>query len=217
MTFSAFLARNDGTDDFSFEGRDERAGILGTFAPCGDSPVITAPTLEDLERDARTFLGNKPEELLYLTDCDCRVFRIVINKEYHEAVAQAHAAVAQATKRATISLAILAFSVTALLGATIGSIGIWPLLFFVGAVILYSLLLTLGLFNEIEGAILCEIMLILAMAAVNRLTDEPTKAATINLRPAERLTHEVYSNTWIHKVSATPRPAQRGSIECVTL
>ena len=86
---------------------------------------------------------------------------------------------------ATISFSILTFSVTALVGATIGSLGIWAALILVGAVTLYALFLKWGLFNEIEGAIVCEILLILVIAAISRVTDEPNKALDRNRQPAQ--------------------------------
>jgi len=47
MTFAGYEARHDGKD-FDFEGRDDAAGILGTFRPNDAPPVVTAETLEEL-------------------------------------------------------------------------------------------------------------------------------------------------------------------------
>jgi hypothetical protein len=161
MTFAAYQARHNGTD-FSFEGRDEATGILGVFRPGEAEPVVTAHTLEELEREARAYLGKEPDAHLYLTDGAGRVYRIMINEKYH-------AAVQRAERRTAISVALLVFSVTALLGASLGSLGAWALLGFVCAAALYTLLLRAGLSNEIEGAIVCEILLILALLLIPAL------------------------------------------------
>ena len=79
MTFAAYQARHNGTD-FSFEGRDEAAGILGVFMAGEAPPVVTAPTFEELEREARAHLGKEPDAFLYLTDGDGHVYRIMINE-----------------------------------------------------------------------------------------------------------------------------------------
>jgi hypothetical protein len=63
----------------------------------------------------------------------------------------------------------LVFSVTCLIGASLGSLGAWALLGFVGAAALYALILRAGLFNEIEGAVVCETLLILALLLIPAL------------------------------------------------
>lgn len=147
MTFVAFQAKNDGTD-FSFEGRDEDAGILGRHPPSETPPVVTAETLEDLKRKARAFLGKEPDAVLYLADTDNHVYEIMINEKHH-------AAVESVQRRTAISIALLIFCVTCLLGA--GSLG--SLLCFVGISTLYALILRFRLYNEIEGAVVCLILL----------------------------------------------------------
>ncbi len=115
MTFTAYQARNDGTD-FSFEGRDEDAGILGKHPPSEVPPVVTVDTLEDLKCGARAYLGKEPAVVLYLTDTDNCVYEIMINEKHH-------AAIENAQRRTVISVALLTFCVTCLLGASPGSLG----------------------------------------------------------------------------------------------
>jgi hypothetical protein len=75
----------------------------------------------------------------------------------------------RAERRTAVSLALLVFSVTCLLGASLGSLGPWALLAFIGAVTLYALILRADFFNEIEGALVCEILLILALLLIPAL------------------------------------------------
>ena len=161
MAFAAYQARHDGTD-FVFDGRDDAAGILGTFRPGEAPPVVTAETLEELEQKVRAHLGEEPAAFLYLADGNGHVYRIMINKKYH-------AAIGSAERRTAISVALLVFSVTCLITASLTSLGAWTLVCFAGAVGLYVLILRVGLFNEIEGAVICEILLILALLLVPAL------------------------------------------------
>lgn len=155
MAFAAYQARHDGTD-FVFEGRDDAAGILGTFRPGDAPPVVIAETLEELEQKVQAHLGEEPAAFLYLTDGNGHVYRIMINGKYH-------AAIESANRRTVISVTLLVFSVTCLLAASATSPGAWTLVCFAGAVGLFALILRVGLFNEVECAIVCEILLILAL------------------------------------------------------
>lgn len=173
MTFAAYQARPEGTD-FSFEGRDEAAGVLGTHQLNDTRPVATADTLEELERDARAYLGVEPDAVLYLTDGEGRVRRIMTNEKHHTAIERAG-------RRTAIALGLLVFSVTCLLAAV--ALGAWAVVAFVGAAGLYAVALRAGLFNELEGAVVCEIILILALVMIslwqrsNSFAAEPGAAA----------------------------------------
>lgn len=182
MPFAAYQARPDGTD-FSFEGRDEATGILGVFRPGEAPPVVTAPTLTVLEREARAHLGREPDALLYLTDEQGRVLRIMINEKHH-------AATERAERRTAVCVALLVFSVTCLVEASLGSPGAWALVGFVGAAALYALILRAGLFNAIEAAVVCEILLILALLlilAVQRVRGIAAQGAAADDGPAARV------------------------------
>lgn len=161
MTFAAYQARHDGSD-FTFEGRDDAAGILGTFRVGDASPVVTAETLEELEHKARAHLGDEPDAFLYLTNAKAHVYRIMINKKYQ-------ATIERAARREEITVALLVFCVTCLVAASLGSLGVWALVGFVCVVGLYAITLGVGLFNEIEGALVCEILLILALLFIPAL------------------------------------------------
>jgi hypothetical protein len=169
MTFAAYQSRHDGTD-FSYEGRDESAGILGIFRPNNAAPVVTAHTLEELERKANAHLGKEPDAFLYLTDVDGHVYRIMINAKYH-------ATVERANRRTAISVVLVIFSTTCLIGASLGSLGALALLGFVGVTVLYALILRAELFNEIEGAVACELLLILALLLIPLLQRFVSSAA----------------------------------------
>lgn len=80
-----------------------------------------------------------------------------------------YAAIDKAGRRNAIAWSLLVFSVTCLVAASFGSLGAAPLLAFAGASALYALILRIDIFNEIEGAVLCEILLILALLLVAAL------------------------------------------------
>ncbi|MEX0938716.1 MAG: hypothetical protein WDZ59_12720 [Pirellulales bacterium] len=155
MTFSAYQARHNEMH-FSIEGRDDASGILGIFNPNEAKPVLTADTLEELEQEARAHLGKEPDAFLYLTDGGRRVHRIMINEKHH-------AAIGRANRRTAVSVAILVFSFTCLIGASLAPLGTLALLGFVGTASLYFLILRWDLYNEIEGAVVCEILLIIVL------------------------------------------------------
>lgn len=158
MLYAAYQARHDGTD-FSFDGRDDANGILGTFSPDGVPPIVTADTLDGLRTLARAHLGEEPGAFLYLTNADGRVLEIMINAKYHRAL--------EAANRSTgIAGALLLFCTTSLVATAFSMIGWWAIVAFVGAACLYCVILRLRLFNEIEGAVICEIFLILGLVLI---------------------------------------------------
>jgi hypothetical protein len=159
VTFAAYQARGDGPD-FSFEGRDEAAGVLGTLRPADAAPVATAGTLEVLEREAKAHLGSESDAILYLADGGGRVHRIMTNVKHH-------AAVERAARRTAIAVALLVFCATCLLAAP--ALGGWAQLAFAGAAGVYTLVLRAGLFNALEGAVVCEILLILTLVLGSQL------------------------------------------------
>ena len=167
MHYAAYQARHDGTD-FSFTGRDDVAGILGTFSPGGVPPVVTGDTLDEVRIRARAHLGEEPGAFLYLTDADGRVYEIMINVKHHRVTEAAN-------RRTAITGAILLFCITCLLATAFG-LGAWlAILGFLGAGCVYCLILRVRLFNEIEGAVICEIFLILGLLlipAIKKATGE---------------------------------------------
>ncbi|MCW3097087.1 MAG: hypothetical protein JWL77_2705 [Chthonomonadaceae bacterium] len=158
MAFAAYDGRGRGMKT-AYENRDNAAGILGTFHPGEDQPIATADTLDQLEREARAYLGSEPSALLYLTDADYRVRRILVNEKYHEETRKAK-------QKAVKAIIVLVFCFTCLVGASLGSLGIWPLVAFVGALALYALFIISELLNEIEAAIPTELLLILCIIII---------------------------------------------------
>ncbi len=80
----------------------------------------------------------------------------MINKEYHAAIDRRERYVA-------MSLTIMAFCVTCLVGTAVGGVGVWGLAYFGGVSILYFGTVRVGFYNELEGAVVCEILLILSL------------------------------------------------------
>jgi hypothetical protein len=148
MVFAAYDGREKRVPG---RGRD-KAGILGIFDPGEDQPIATAETLDELERESWAFLGREPSAILYLTDAKYRIHDILINTKYHAEMEKARQIYAIVT-------IILVFCLTCLVAASLGSFGKWPLVVFMGALVLYGLCATIGI-KELEAAVLIEIVLI---------------------------------------------------------
>lgn len=114
----------------------------------------------ELMQPARAYLGNDPEACLYLTDGDGRVYQVLICEKYHQAVERANL-------RTAIAAAVLLFCVTCLPAAA--GVGGWAVLAFLSVSAFYAVILRAGLFNVVEGAICCEIILILSLIAIQNL------------------------------------------------
>ena len=161
-------------DQAYFVGRDEAAGILGTIKPSSD-PVAVADDLEALEIKALAYLCQKPGGLLYLTDPNGRVYRTLYNVKYAEAVANGD-------KKSGMCPALLLFCVTAFIGSMFnGPAAWWVVGGFVVASLLYIISVLSGFFNELEGAIMPEIILILALILVPAFAKAHHK--TMNAQP----------------------------------
>ena|GEM_PF-4804352 len=99
--------------------------------------------------------------VLYLTDREGRVHQILKhnNKKHLEAIGKAE-------YRYSVAVALLVFCVTCLFAASFGLEGLWALLSFVGASMLYVMVVRLGIQNAIEGAVVCEMILILSLLLI---------------------------------------------------
>jgi hypothetical protein len=170
-----FLAYRGGV--ISFEGRDEAAGVLGRFTPRNATPMLAADTLEKLEHDAWAYVGKEPDACLYLTDKDDRLYKIILNQQYHQAAGKAE-------RRLTVAIVLLVFCITCLLTASLGSLGIGALLCFVGVVALYAFIVRMEMFNTIEGAVLCQLLLVMALFLVSAVQKLQSRIAERNAAEA---------------------------------
>lgn len=149
MAFAAYKPRHDGKD-FSFKGRDDEAGILGTLDPGEDQPVANADTLAQIELEGWAYLGREPSARLYLTDDEYRIHDILSNETYH-------AEMEKAGQLSATVLILLIFCLTCLVAASFGSFGRWPFVVFLGAIGLYWLLDGLMGLRELESGFIIEI------------------------------------------------------------
>jgi hypothetical protein len=99
-----------------------------------------------------------------LTDAEFHVHEMMVNVAKPSAIVRGTA----------IAVVLLVFGVTCLIAAVLG-LGIWPLVGFVASALIYCVMLRVGLFNEIEGALVCEVFLILGlvlMPAINKVVGD---------------------------------------------
>jgi hypothetical protein len=179
MAFAAYRRRSDETA-YTWEGRDEAAGIIGRRTPSEEPPFATAQTLEELKQEVWAYLGKHPDAFVYLADSEGNVRATMHCEKYHEAVARANS-------WTIITAVLLVFSITCLIGAWSLPHGAVALLGFIGAVALYALMLRTGFQNEIEGAVVCEIFLILILLLIrvcelrNQLENQsPPRSAAVD-------------------------------------
>lgn len=126
------------------------------FGLVGGTPLPLSK--QALRLEARAYLGENPEVMLYLTDSEDLVHEILINKKHH-------AAVNGLARRSRILTALLVLCTTSLLGSAAG-FGGWSLVAFAAATTIYLAIIKIGIFNEIEGAAVCEILLILTIVLI---------------------------------------------------
>jgi hypothetical protein len=158
MAYAAYRGIGNDTG-FSFEGGDEDAGILGTYTPGETPPLLTADTLDELRLKAWAHLGREPDDFLILTDDQGRVYEFLSSPKHREGGFKAE-------ERLTVAIALLVFCLTCLIGSAFGSIGGWALPCFVVAAAVYGVIVRADFFNELEAAVICEIMLIMTLLIV---------------------------------------------------
>ena len=157
MKFHAYVSSSPSTK-FSFEGRDDAKGIRGKLESAS-TPVVDGDSLDDLRQKARAYVAQCPSAVLYLADADKMVYETMIDKEYHDAKARA-------VKRKVMAGAILVFGVTSVSCIVAKAMVLEALWMFAGASVLYLVVVLTRVFNEIEGALVTEILLVLALALV---------------------------------------------------
>jgi hypothetical protein len=140
---------------FKWEGRDESTGVQGTLNP-SQPPMFSGTDLASAEMFAKAHLGAEPGDFLYITDNQFRVRRSMINKKHHAAIEKAY-------KWTVLGYGLLIICFACLATAAGSQLGAWPLMAFVAIGLIYVAVVRLGLFNEIEGLVLCLILLLFAI------------------------------------------------------
>jgi hypothetical protein len=145
----------------SYEQRDVSAGILGnvtTEVP----PIGEAETREEIITIANAHLGQDPGALVYITDQQNRLLEIVGNKKYHESIA-AH------ERRLCIGWALFFLCVVSFVFTIAEGLNWYGFGLFVGIAALYIGCVKLRLYNEIESAVVCTIILVLILLLIPAL------------------------------------------------
>ena len=150
-----FVYARSNRENWSYEGRDEDAGILGSISP--DSPPIAeGADLEEARLKGLAYLGSEPERSLRITDAEGRVYEILINSKHHSLLEKAE-------RRLCIAIALLVFCVTTLVATVFIDTWPWALLCFVCILLCYVGHLKIGILNEVEAGLFCELILILIL------------------------------------------------------
>ena len=137
----------------SFESRDDDEGILGTLREVR-SILCSTPSRDEAEALAEAEASKCPEKVFYVIDNNHHVVRCVTNQEGH-----------------TVSwipraIAVCVFAVTCVVGGLAGLQTLTCLTVFVGAATLYSILSRLRVANELEAAVVVELLILAAFIGV---------------------------------------------------
>ena len=136
----------------SYEWCDEKGCVLGTVRP-KSPPVVEADNLDEAENQEKAYLTREPMAFLYLTDAEGHVYKTIWDERLH-----ARAALREKTVFMTIAL--LVFLGSAILGTAFAGFVVWGLCCFVAVSVLYGFLVGSHFFNEVEAALVCELLLI---------------------------------------------------------
>jgi len=137
----------------SHDNYDEAKGALGRLVSKSDS-IGESESLDDATEIAYAHLGRVPSEAVYIADENDVVRKIVFNDAYHK-----ERETSERWLCASVSLLILCL--TSFVGTIASGIGIVGLLIFVVIAILYLVVVRTRIQNEVEGAVVCFIILVL--------------------------------------------------------
>ena len=134
---------------------DRERGIRGRLTK-KPKPIGAGESLADATEIAFAHLGRNPSDLVYVADAADLVHDVVINEGYH-------ADQAASEKWLCGSIVLLILSATTLIASTFFSAGIGGFLSFLGVSCLYFIITRTGIQNEVEGGVVCFIILLLIL------------------------------------------------------
>ncbi len=145
----------------SYASRDEAKGILGTLSDV-PAPIAEDSDMRGIEEKVWAHLGREPDDFVYVADEGGRVLRIMTCDKHHERVEKAQ-------RTTGIGWGLFILCVTTLIGSSLGGLGTFGIFIFAAIACLYLLVVLLGIQNEFEGVVLCEIILILILTMIPTL------------------------------------------------
>lgn len=146
--------RCDGTA-VSYAEHDASLGIHGRLT-AKPNPIGSADDIADAIEIAYAYLGRNPSDAAYIADDDDLIHDVILNDGYH---ADQH----KFEILLCSSIVLLIYCFTAFASSTFFGAGLTSFLSFIGVSLLYFAITRTGLQNEVEGGVVCFMILILLL------------------------------------------------------
>ena len=160
MTYNAY-SRCSGTN-VSHAEYDADAGIHGRLTEKPES-LGASDSLAAAIEIAYAHLGRKPSDAVYIADDDDLIHEMIFNDGYH-------ADQASNEKWLCSSIALLILCLTSFTASTFAGLGLSGFVAFCAVSLLYILITRTGVQNEVEGGVVCFIILVLLLLLLPALS-----------------------------------------------
>ena len=170
MRFHAYPNRQ-GSVVVSHDIYDEQNGTLGRLVAKPNS-IGDAESIDLATEIAYAHLGRAPSDAVYIADDNDIIRKVVFNDAYHKERENSE-------RWVCMSIALLVLCFTTFIGTIVTELGLGGLLLFSGIAILYVFVVRTRIQNEVEGAVVCFIILVLIfflLPAVRVARDRSTNA-----------------------------------------
>ena len=176
MSLHAYPSRN-GSVVVSHDNYDDTNGTLGRLVSKPDS-IGDAESLDHATEIAFAHLGREPSDAVYIADDEDIIRKVVFNDAYHRERENSE-------RWVCMSIALLVLCLATFIGTIVTDAGFGGLVLFGGIAVLYSLVVRTGIQNEVEGAVVCFILVVLiflllpAVRAVRERSSDAREGRTI--------------------------------------
>ena len=134
---------------------DANLGIHGRLT-AKPSPIGSTDSIADATEMAYAYLGRNPSGAVYIAGDDDLIYDVILNDGYH-------ADQSKNEKLLCLSFSLLIFCFTAFASSTFVGAQLGSFLSFIGVSLLYIGITRTGIQNEVEGGVVCFIILVLLL------------------------------------------------------
>lgn len=171
----AYHVHGDGELVVPYAERDEARGVICRLTAKSAS-IGTSESLEDAIEIGYAYLGRHPSESIYIANDADEVHKFLINHKYF---AQREAL----EKSGCMGKALLVLCCVSFAGSVPLGVGLGGLALFATIALVYVFVVRTGIENEVEGAVVCLMILILTLTLI-----PPLKAARDRANKAKQET-----------------------------
>ncbi len=152
MSFHAYPNRQ-GSVVVSHDNYDEEKGTLGRLVSKPDG-IGHAESIDLATEIAYAHLGRAPSDAVYIADDNDIIRKVVFNDAYHKERENSE-------RWVCMSIALLVLCLVTFSGTIVIGLGFGGLLLFGGIAVIYVFVVRTRIQNEVEGAVVCFIILVL--------------------------------------------------------